>query len=129
MANERVVQIDGKDVRMRASALIPRLYRFKFGRDIIQDMSRLKKAYAAVEALPPDATDEQREEAQLSVMDLTIFEDIAWLMIRHAKEDIPDTPDEWLESIEGVFSVYEIMPIVLELWGETQQTTSTPKKK
>lgn len=129
MANERIVIIDGKEMRMRASALIPRLYRFKFGRDIIKDMAKLRKAYEAVERLPDDATDEEREQAQLSVVDLTIFENIAWLMIYHAGEKIPDTPDEWLDSIEGVFSVYEIMPTVLKLWGENQETTSTPKKK
>jgi hypothetical protein len=121
--------IDGKEVKMRASALIPRLYRVKFGRDIIKDITRLKKNYKAVEALPADATEEEREAAQLSVLDLTIFEDIAWLMIRHAGEDIPDTPDEWLESLDGVFSIYDNMETVLELWGENQITTSEPKKK
>ena len=129
MANERTIQIDGKDVRMRASALIPRLYRFKFGRDIIKDMAQLKKKYDAAMKLPPDATEEERELAQLSALDLTIFEDIAWLMIYHAGEVVGQDPDEWLDSIEGVFSIYEIMPTVLELWGETQKTTSTPKKK
>lgn len=38
---EKVFEIDGKEVRMRASALIPRLYRFKFGRDMIKDMTSL----------------------------------------------------------------------------------------
>ena len=129
MANERTVIIDENEVRMRASALIPRLYRFKFGRDIISDMNKLKKAYEKAANLPDDATEDEREDAQLSAIDLTIFENIAWLMIRHAGEDIPDSPDDWLESIEGVFSVYDIMPTVLELWGENQQTTSIPKKK
>lgn len=126
---ERTVIIDGVERKMKASALIPRLYRFKFGRDIISDMGKLRKSFETVQNLPEDATDEQREEAQLTAFDLTVFENIAWLMLHHAGEDIPDTPDEWLESIEGVFSIYEIMPVVLELWGDNQKTTSTPKKK
>ena len=126
---ERTVNIGGKDVRMRASALIPRLYRFKFGRDMIADMNRLGGAYKKATDLPEDASDDDREAAQLSAMDLTIFENVAYMMIKHAGEDVPDTPDQWLDSIDGVFSVYEIMPTILELWQYNQGTTSTPKKK
>lgn len=125
----RTVTIDGVERKMKASALIPRLYRFHFHRDIIRDMTQLRRSYEATQNLPEDATAEQREDAELTFIDLEIFEDIAWLMLRHAGENIPDTPDAWLESIEGVFSIYEIMPIVLELWGENQITTSTAKKK
>lgn len=126
---ERIITVGGKELRMRASALIPRLYRYKFQRDVVQDMSALRKAYKKALDLPADATEEEREEAQLSALDLTIFENIAWLMIRHAGEDIPDNPDDWLDSIDGVFSVYEIMPVVIELWDQNQATTSAPRKK
>ena len=126
---ERTVLIDGKEVRMRASALIPRLYRFKFKRDMVSDMNQLRKAYLKAANLPDGATDEEREDAQLSIMDLTIFENVAYIMIKHAGEDIPDTPEEWLEGISGIFSIYEIMPVILELWEGNKATTSVPKKK
>ena len=126
---ERTVQIDGKPMRMRASALIPRLYRFKFGRDLIADMNRLKKAYDKANALPPDATEEQRQDAQLEATELTIFENVAYLMAKQAGEPVPDTPDEWLDGMDGVFSVYEVLPVILELWGATLATTAKPKKK
>ena len=126
---ERTVNVGGKEVKMRASALIPRLYRFKFGRDMIADMRQLQKAYLKAVSLPKDATEEERQDAQLSILDLTIFENTAWLMIKHANEDVPDTPDAWLDTIDGVFSVYEIMPTILELWNANQVTTSVPRKK
>ena len=126
---ERTVQIDGKPMRMRASALIPRLYRFKFGRDLIADMNRLKKAYDKANALPPDATEEQRQDAQLEATELTIFENVAYLMAKQAGEPVPDTPDEWLDGMDGVFSVYEVLPVILELWGAHLATTAKPKKK
>ena len=126
---ERTVQIDGKPMRMRASALIPRLYRFKFGRDLIADMNRLKKAYDKANALPPDATEEQRQDAQLEATELTIFENVAYLMAKQAGEPVPDTPDEWLDGMDGVFSVYEVLPVILELWGANLTTTAKPKKK
>ena len=46
---EKKIIVGGKEVKMRASALIPRLYRFKYGRDIIHDMNILKKAYKEFE--------------------------------------------------------------------------------
>lgn len=126
---ERTVEIDGKAVRLRASALIPRMYRFKFGRDLVADMNRLRKSWNRVQELPADATEEQRQDAQLDAADLTIFENVAYLMVKNAGEDVPDTPDEWLDSMDGVFSVYEVLPVILELWGANLETTSSPKKK
>ena len=40
---EKRIQIDGKEVGFRASALTPRLYRHKIGRDMIQDLNKLQK--------------------------------------------------------------------------------------
>lgn len=115
---ERAVIIDGKEVRMRASALVPRLYRFKFNRDIIGDMNILRKSYN--KALS--------EDEQLSVLDLTIFENVAYIMARHADPTIPDTVDEWLEQF-NMFSIYEVLPVILELWNGNMETTSTARKK
>lgn len=126
---ERTVTIGGKDVKMRASALIPRLYRFKFKRDMVADMRQLQRAYAKASNLPDDATDDEREDAQFSVADLTIFENVAYIMAKHGGNDMPDTPEDWLDSIDGILSIYEIFPIVLELWGMNMETTSIPKKK
>lgn len=125
---EKVLSIDGKQVKMRASALIPRLYRFKFRRDIIRDMVSLKNAYEKAKNLPDDATEEERQEAQLSAMDLTIFENVAYIMAKHADPSIPDTADEWLDGFK-MFSIYEILPEILELWEMSNGTTSKPKKK
>ena len=125
---EKVINIGGKDVKMRASALIPRMYRFKFGRDILRDMTSLKKAFKKRSEIPEDATDEQKEEAALSEMDLTIFENVAYIMAKHADPAIPDDPDEWLDGFE-MFSIYEVFPEILEMWELNNATTSKPKKK
>ena len=126
---ERTVTVGGKEVKMRASALIPRLYRFKFKRDMVADMRQLQRAYTKASALPEDATDEEREDVQFSVADLTIFENVAYIMAKHGGNEMPNTPEEWLDSIDGVFSIYEVLPIILELWDANTETTSIPKKK
>ena len=126
---ERTVIIAGKEVRLKASALVPRLYRYKFGRDMVVDIARLQKACAKAVNLPADATEEERAEAQLTVTDLTLFEDVAYIMAKHGGTDVPDTPEEWLDSMDGLVPIYSILPVILELWTAGQATTSVAKKK
>ena len=125
---------DGKVIekkrKMKATALLPRLYRFKFGRDLMVDMAKLNVAYQRVaKSLDENATDEERQAEQFSMFDLTVFENAAWLMMKHAGEDVGESPDEWLENVAGMFTIYEIMPTIVELWNATQITTAKPAKK
>ena len=112
---------DGNDVqvKMKADASIPRLYRIKFKRDIFKDLgdlgSRMEKA--------------KTDGEQLSAFDLEMFENVAYLLAKHADPDnVPSDPDEWLEQF-SMFSITEILPQILELWGFNMQTMSIPKKK
>lgn len=128
---DRLVTLsDGSQLGLRATALTPRLYRFKMGRDMIVDLNQLKKAYEKAEkAKTQDMTAEELEEAQLTVTDLTIFENVAFIMARQYDKSLPETPEDWLDSMNTVFTIYEIMPHILELWQAGQKTTSIPKKK
>ena len=124
---DKVLTISGKEVGLRATALTPRLYRHKIGRDIIQDMSQLQKAFAKAAQISKDATEEEREAAQLSVMDLEIFENVAFIMARQYDQNIPDTVEAWLDEFD-TFSIYEIFPVILDLWNLNSKTTAKPKK-
>lgn len=128
---KREVEVCGKTVAFGSSALLPKIYRIHFGKDMISDMNRLRKSYQAAKALPETATQEEKEAAALDEIDLTIFERVAWAMAYHADRDgqVPSDPDEWLESFDGVFSIYEIFPVILDLWGLNNKTTSIPAKK
>lgn len=139
---EKIVNVDGKEVRFVANARTPRLYRTKMRRDIIRDLNQLKSAFdkaLSLIKLPhpgPDAAPEEVEkynqaveEKQLSVLDLQIFEDVSFIMAWQAAKDdptFPKTADEWLENFK-TFSIYKILPDILELWGLNNETTSTPK--
>lgn len=128
---KREVTICNQPVIFGASALLPKIYRLHFHRDMLADMNRLRKSYQRAQSLPDTATQEEREAAALDEIDLTIFERTAWAMAFHADKDgkVPSDPDEWLESFDGVFSIYEIFPVILELWGLNNKTTSVPAKK
>ena len=120
---DKVIRIDDKDVEFRATARTPRLYRIITGRDMIIDMNKLSKSFAKVQK-----DSENGEETSFTSEDLIIFEDTAYVMARHANPEIAErTADEWLDTF-NMFSIYEILPELLVLWGENQRTTSMPKK-
>ena len=116
---DKIVEIDGKEVKFRATARTPRLYRVLIGRDMIQDMNKLMKAYER----------KKKNDDDLDIIDLQIFEDVAYAMARHANPDIEEkTADEWLDTFQ-MFSIYEVLPHIIELWALNTKQTSTPKKK
>ena len=68
------------------------------------------------------------ESSTLSVKALTMFEDIAYTMAKHADAGVPETPEEWLDGF-NIFSIYGILPQIVEMWKLNSATTSESKKK
>ena len=114
---EKTVTIGDKEVRFRSSATIPRLYRIKFKRDIFKDLSKLEASYSK----------KKNEDGSLAIEDLEIFENVAYIMAYHADHTIPDNIDDWLDQFE-MFSIYEVLPEILELWGSNLVTDVASKK-
>lgn len=112
------IQIDGKDVVFKASAAIPRIYRLKFHRDIYKDLRDLEKAVDSSSA----------EESNLDLFSLEMFENIAYIMAKHADPTaVPDSPEEWLDEF-STFSIYQVLPEIIELWGLNVQSEVESKK-
>lgn len=117
MAVMQKIEIDGKQVPFKASAAIPRIYRLKFHRDIYKDLAALEKAIG----------DSTEEVSNLDMFSLEMFENIAYIMAKHADSSIPDTPEEWLDDF-NTFSIYQVLPKIIELWGLNVQTQVESKK-
>lgn len=118
MALTKTIDIDGKPVTFRASAAIPRIYRNRFHRDIYKDLSELQKGIDG----------ENPEESTLDSFSLELFEDISYIMAKHADpQGVPDTADEWLDQF-STFSIYQVLPKIIELWGLNVQTQVESKK-
>lgn len=116
---DKTITIDGREVEFRATARTPRLYRAIIGRDMIQDMNRLIKSYE----------NKQESEDDFDIIDLQIFEDVAYIMARHANPDIEQkTADDWLDTFD-MFSILEVLPHILELWAINTKQTAKSKKK
>ena len=118
MAIKKNIKVDDIDVPFKASAAVPRLYRLKFGRDIYKDFAKLQKSVG----------DGNAEKSDLDIESLEVFENIAFIMAKHADPDhVPDSPDEWLEQF-NTFSIYEVLPKLIELWGLNVETQAESKK-
>ena len=117
MSIVRNVEIDGKQVPFKASAAIPRIYRVKFNRDIYKDLRSLEKAVG----------EGDEDNSNLDLFSLEMFENIAYVMAKHADPNIPNSPEEWLDEF-NTFSIYQVLNSIIELWGLNVQTDIQSKK-
>ena len=117
MSIMKKIEIDGQEVAFKASAAIPRIYRLKFQRDIYKDISLLEKSLG----------DNSEEESNLDLFSLEMFENIAFIMAKHADPSIPDEVEEWLDEF-NTFSIYQVLPQLIELWGMNIKTDAEAKK-
>lgn len=117
---EKTISIDGQEIQFKATAGTPRVYRQAFGRDIYKDISLLYKDYA--------------ESEDLSVESLNAFENIAFCMYAQAngvelkRDTVEQVMSEWLDQF-STFSIYKILPRIIELWSSTTEQTSKPKNQ
>lgn len=118
MSMKQNIEIDGKQIAFRASAAIPRIYRMKFHRDIYKDLQALEKSIGG----------NNEDASSLDMFSLEMFENIAYVMAKHADASIPDSPEEWLDNF-NTFSIYQVLPQLIQLWGLNTQTEVESKKK
>ena len=116
---EKTIEIDGRPVTFRATAAIPRLYRLRFHRDIMQDMAFMRKEILKA----------QKEKKSVPVDILTLFENVAFLMAKHADPSLEaNTVEEFFNNSTST-KIYTVFPVISELWLENIQTLVEAKKK
>ena len=115
---EKMIKVSGREVAFKATANTPKIYRQLFGRDILVDIQTLQ-----------NAMDAYRNNDQPLTMDtLEIFERVSYVMAKQADPNVPDDMDVWLDDFD-MFSIWEILPQIVALWGLNMRTTSESKKK
>ena len=116
------VEIDGREVEFKASAAVPRIYRMKFRRDLFMDLQKIAKS------VKKKGKKEDKESSEIPIEDLEMFENIAYVIAQHADpENVPPDIMDWLEQF-NTFSIYQILPAILELWNMNEETKSQAKK-
>lgn len=114
------IEIDGHCVEFKASAAVPRMYRLKFGRDIFKDLTKIAEHMK-------EEKEKEEDGSSLPIEDLELFENASYIMAKHADPSIPNSIEEWLEQF-NTFSIYEVLPQIMELWSLNIQTDVENKK-
>ena len=114
---KKTIKVGDKEVAFRSSATVPRLYCAKFKRDIFKDLAKLENSYKG----------SKEEGEEFAIDDLEIFENVAYIMAYHADNTIPSNIDDWLDQFD-MFSIYEVLPEILALWGTNLITDIDSKK-
>lgn len=112
---EKVITIDGKKARFKITGQTPLMYMSMFnGSDFLKDFMSIEQAQAKGEA--PDSL---------------IFYKIAYCLAKKADADIPELND-WLDSFENGFPVFEIiselLPLIQSNFMTTKKKTSKKRK-
>ena len=110
---QKQIQIDGVDVNYVSNAATPYLYRQEFHRDIIGDLQKIM-------------TEWQNDP---STIDLECIEQIAYIMAKQGGSANTDSIVNWLSQFDGLMSVYQTLPTIMEVWQVNNTTTSKAKKK
>ena len=72
--------------------------------------------------------DNDEDASNLDMFSLEMFEDLAWIMAKHANpQEVPDNPEDFLDQF-NTFSIYQILPQLIELWGLNVQTQVEARK-
>ena len=114
----KTIQIDGKEIQFKATAATPREYRRAFGRDIYIDLTTLYE--------------DMKKGESLSVDSLETFENLSFIMAMQAegktieRESVNKDMSEWLDQFD-TFSIYKVVPQIMELWRLNTEQTSEPK--
>lgn len=112
---KRTLTFEGKTADFACNALMPRLYRYHFGKDVMVELQRFSEAY----------------KKDPGSVNYEVLENLAWLMLKIGSGDevAKETPEDWLAELESPSTVYELAPELMEIWASSQKTTATPKKK
>lgn len=131
---EKTILISGVPVQFKCTGAF--LLRFKrlTGKDPIKEIAKLETIFSKQNK--EDKENEENEENEenkevkiddISINDLEILYEIAWVLAKSADDSIPDMI-EWIESFE-VFPIADIIVDLIELLQKAFSSTLTMNNK
>jgi len=112
---EKIIEIDGRQVKFKSTGAYLLRYKQQFGRDAIQDLYKVEKSI------------EGKEIIDLPAFDLLIFYDMVWTLAKTADPQILP-PMEWLDTF-GTFPLTDHLGEWMEMIRSSFSTTVESKKK
>jgi len=114
---EKILTIDGRQVKFKSTGAFLLKYKAQFGRDAIQDIFKLSNAVDL----------KTKELKNVEALDLEVFYNFVWTLAKTADPNLPP-PMEWLDTFSE-FPLVEILPEVMDMIMSCLQPTATSKKK
>lgn len=104
---EKILTIDGRQVRFKSTAALPLRYKAQFGRDLMADASAVLKCWHPGK--------KAGEKGYFSDdLDLSIVYNVIWAMAKTASPDILP-PLEWFDSFEAGLPIFDWFADLAEL--------------
>lgn len=110
---EKIIKIDGKEVRFKATAATPLRYKAEFGKDFFNELLRLENLSKAF-------SNKKKNTETLQGIDFEVFYNMAWMFAKTADSNIKPVL-EWLDEFES-FPFKEILPQIMELMTSCMMT-------
>lgn len=124
-------KIFGTDHKLKMSAATPRIYRAKFGKDIIVQMDAMYERLSN-EGKKKDEEKKNEEKKGDSVSftpeELEMMENLIFVCNRQAEPEQPEDIFEWLASFE-IGAITGTYGTIMKMWEDNLHQTSKSKKK
>lgn len=123
---EKIIDIDGRKIKFKATAGLPVRYRNAFGTEYLSDLQKAgltaKKLQGVAVKSKENSTENITEEEinALSDIDISVFYQIAWTMAKTADNSIPPLLD-WLDTFDN-FPIAIIISELSELMNTNNKT-------
>lgn len=121
---DTVVNIGENNLRLRANARTPQVYRVKIGRDIFADLEILREKLKKIINLE---LDDRGEIVRFDSNELTIFADIFYIMHVQAGNCEWASTDEMLDALPALPALM-IVPELLNVWNNNTRSINVPTK-
>lgn len=117
---EKTIRIGNEDIRFKATARTPLLYRTLLKRDLFKDIGKLRTFYESV-------GDKEVDISEIDTETVNIIQMMAFAMAKTADSSITSDYGEWLDGFDP-FEMYPVMNEIVALWTANLSQTAQAKK-
>ena len=124
-------KIFGTDHKLKMTAATPRIYRAKFGKDIIVQMDAMYERLSNEgKKKDKEKKDEEKKDDSVSFTpeELEMMENLIFVCNRQAEPEQPEDIFEWLASFE-IGAITGTYGTIMKMWEDNLHQISTSKKK
>lgn len=124
-------KIFGTDHKLKMSAATPRIYRAKFGKDVIVQMDAMYERLSNEgKKKDEEKKDEEKKDDSVSFTpeELEMMENLIFVCNRQAEPEQPEDIFEWLASFE-IGAITGTYGTIMKMWEDNLHQTSRSKKK